>query len=654
MLKLVKVVLDVPINEPFDYTCDTIKAKVGSRVSVSFGRSSRLGVIIDIKGLEDGPKTYKLKKISQLIDETPILSKEILKTCKWAASYYHHPIGQVVFSALSPLHRKDKKCPKKILEIVHKNIEKDLKLNDEQNKIYTDLIKYKEAFRINVIRGVTGSGKTELYVKLAQDSLKDNSQILVMVPEINLIPQTIERFRRYLDIEPIQYHSNLTATQKYKVWEACSRERNIIIIGTRSSVFLPFKKLSLIIIDEEHDGSYKQTEKFKYNARDIGILRGLNFKCPVILGSATPSFETIHNININKYSEYRLEKRFHKAKLPLITIIDSSIDRPDEGISNTLKNSMKKELDKNRKVILFLGRRGFSNTVICSSCKKIVRCPKCDTYLSYHKNVEKLICHKCDFKKDFRQAKKCCENPTLSPLGIGTQRVENKVKKLFPNKNVLRVDSDNIASKKDLDDFVAKANNNKIDIFIGTQMIVKGHDFQDISLVGIINIDGGLYSTDFRGLEKTAQLITQVSGRTGRQSEQGNVLIQTHNPSHNILKIILKDGYEKFSKIGLQQRKNVNLPPYSNIGLVTLNSSNQNFTKSILNEIKEMKRNKSIFIYGPSQSKIPKRNNRYSYQVLIGSNSSKLLSEHISKIKIYLASLNKKIKWHIDIDPLEL
>ena len=561
MPKLVKVVLDIPINEPFDYTCDDIGVKIGLRVLVSFGRSSRLGVIIEIEDLKDGQKSYKLKKIDLLIDKIPILTKEMLKTCKWASSYYHHPIGQVVFSALSPIHRKDKKGPKKILEIVHKNIERKLELNNEQNRIYTDLIKYRETFRINVIRGVTGSGKTELYVKLAQKNLEKNSQILVMVPEINLIPQTIERFRRYLNIEPVQYHSNLTATQKYKVWESSSRERKIIVIGTRSSVFLPFRKLSLVIIDEEHDSSYKQTEMFKYNARDIGILRGRNFNCPVVLGSATPSFETIHNINTNKYNEYRLEKRYHRSKLPLITVIDSSIDHPDEGISNTLKSSMKKELERNRKVILFLGRRGFSNTVICSSCKKIVRCPKCDTYLTYHKNVEKLICHKCDYKQNFERTKKCCDNPILSPLGIGTQRVENKVKKLFPDKNVVRVDSDNITSKKHLDDFIAKANNNEIDIFIGTQMIVKGHDFQDVSLVGIINIDAGLYSTDFRGLEKTAQLITQVSGRTGRQTEQGNVLIQTHNPSHNILKIILKDGYEKFSNIALDQRQNVNLPP---------------------------------------------------------------------------------------------
>ena len=322
MPKLVKVALDIPINGLFDYSCDYIGVKIGSRVSIPFGKSLRLGVIIDIKEFKDKPTAYKLKKINKLIDEIPILSKEVLKTCEWAASYYHHPIGQVVFSALSPLHRKEKKIPKKKFEIEHKKIQHDLILNIEQNKIYENLIKHSETFSVNVIRGVTGSGKTELYAKLAQNNLEKDTQVLVMVPEINLIPQTMERFRRYLDIEPIQYHSNLTATQKYKVWEASSRESKTIVIGTRSSVFLPFKKLNLIIIDEEHDSSYKQTEMFKYNARDIGILRGRNFKCPVILGSATPSFETIYNVKIKKYNEYRLEKRYYKSKLPLISIID--------------------------------------------------------------------------------------------------------------------------------------------------------------------------------------------------------------------------------------------------------------------------------------------------------------------------------------------
>ena len=653
MPDLVKVVFDIPINDSFDYISDDKKVKIGSRVRVSFGNTTRIGVIIDIIAADSKSKTYKIKKIDELIDEVPVLTKEMFKTCKWASSYYHHPIGQVIFSAMTPLHRKQRKEPTSELEIQHNESFEELILNTEQKKIYDSLIEDKKKFKVNVIRGVTGSGKTELYVKLAKKSIEENLQILVMVPEINLIPQTLERFKKYLKIIPLQYHSNLTPTQKHKVWKACSKEEQIIVIGTRSSIFLPFKKLGLIVVDEEHDGSYKQTEMFKYNARDIGILRGHNFKCPVILGSATPSFETVRNIKINKYQEYRLEKRYYKSKLPMITIIDSSIDRPNEGLTNTLIKSMKIELEKNRKVILFLGRRGFSNSVICSNCKTIVKCPKCGTNMTYHKNVEKLICHNCDFKQNIEQVKKCCDNPVLTPLGIGTQRVENKVKQLFPNKTVLRVDSDNITSKKDLEDFIEKANNNKIDIFIGTQMIVKGHDFKDISLVGILNIDAGLYSTDFRGLEKTAQLITQVSGRSGRQTEHGNVLIQTHNPDHSILNTILKEGYEKFSHIALEQRKNVNLPPYSHIGIIVLSSSNMNFSKSVLNKLKEIKRNKSIFIYGPAQSKVPKRNNQYNYQLLIGSNSSKLLSEHISKFEIYLSSLKKKIRWHIDIDPLE-
>jgi primosomal protein N' (replication factor Y) len=388
----------------------------------------------------------------------------------------------------------------------------------------------------------------------------------------------------------------------------------------------------------------------------LGILALLEPKiliAPIVLGSATPSFESLHNINIKKYKQYKLLNRFHKSKMPLITIVDTSVDKPDEGLSKVLKDKMKSELDKNKKIILFIGRRGFSNTVLCSECKTIVKCPKCNTLMTYHKNVERLICHQCEFSQKFDSVKTCCDKPSLVPLGVGTQRVENKVKELFPNKKVLRIDSDNISSKKELKSFIESATNNKIDIFVGTQMIVKGHDFPNISLVGIINIDAGLYSTDFRGLEKTGQLITQVSGRAGRQKSQGNVIIQTNHPKHNLLLKILKEGYEQFSKVALKERESVNLPPYSHIGIINISATSKFKPKSILSEIVKFKKNKSVFVYGPSPAETFKKNNAYSYQIIVGSKSHKLLSEHITRIKLYLASIDSKIKWYIDIDPAQ-
>jgi primosomal protein N' (replication factor Y) len=339
--------------------------------------------------------------------------------------------------------------------------------------------------------------------------------------------------------------------------------------------------------------------------------------------------------------------------MPLITIVDTSVDKPDEGLSKVLKDKMKSELDKNKKIILFIGRRGFSNTVLCSECKTIVKCPKCNTLMTYHKNVERLICHQCEFSQKFDSVKTCCEKPSLVPLGVGTQRVENKVKELFPNKKVLRIDSDNISSKKELKNFIESATNNKIDIFVGTQMIVKGHDFPNISLVGIINIDAGLYSTDFRGLEKTGQLITQVSGRAGRQKSQGNVIIQTNNPKHNLLLKILKEGYEQFSKVALKERESVNLPPYSHIAIINISAMSRFKPKSILSEIVKFKKSKSVFVYGPSPAETFMKNNTYSYQIIVGSKSHRLLSEHITRIKLYLVSIDSKIKWYIDIDPTQ-
>ncbi len=450
MQKLISVALDLPISKLFDYYSNNSNARVGSRVKVPFGASTRIGLIVEINKLETKKDTYKVKSIHELLDEIPILSSELLKTSKWAAAYYHYPIGQVLFNSMSPIHRKGKAEPKKRVKDspVAKPIA--LKLNDEQMKVSNSIYKDKDKYQVNYLRGVTGSGKTEVYTNLAAKILDNDGQILIMVPEINLTPQTVARFQKYLTINPQEYHSNLTPSQKFKVWKACRENKKLIVIGTRSSIFLPFENLKLIVVDEEHDQSYKQNEKFRYNARDISIVRAKNFNCPVILGSATPSFESIHNINIKKYKQYRLLNRYFKSKLPLITIVDTSIDKPDEGISRVLKDKIKLELDKNKKVILFIGRRGFSNTVICSECKTIIKCPKCDVYMTYHKNIDRLICHQCEFNYKFDSLKPCCHNPSLVPLGVGTQRIEDKMKELFPNKKILRVDSDNISSKKDL------------------------------------------------------------------------------------------------------------------------------------------------------------------------------------------------------------
>jgi primosomal protein N' (replication factor Y) len=653
MYKFVSVALDVPVNKLFDYRCTHVNAKVGSRVVVPFGRSIRIGIIVKFFDNVDRKGSYEIKDIQELLDHTPTLSSELLKTSRWASNYYHYPLGQVLFSALTPIKRKNKPEPKSKYE--HSEILKpdSLVLNDEQFKVAKSINKNINKYQVNYIQGVTGSGKTEIYTYLTSSLLEENAQVLILVPEINLTPQTVARFQKYMTTKPIEYHSHLTPTQKFRVCQACREEEKLVVIGTRSAVFLPFKNLKLIVVDEEHDQSYKQNEKFKYNARDISIVRAKNFNCPVILGSATPSFESLHNINIKKYKQYKLLNRFHKSKMPLITIVDTSVDKPDEGLSKTLKDKMKSELGKNKKIILFIGRRGFSNTVLCSECKTIVKCPKCNTIMTYHKNVERLICHQCEFSQNFESVKTCCENPSLVPLGVGTQRLENKVKELFPNKRVLRIDSDNISSKKDLTSFIESATNNKIDIFVGTQMIVKGHDFPNISLVGIINIDAGLYSTDFRGLEKTGQLITQVSGRAGRQKSQGNVIIQTNNPKHSLLLKILKEGYEEFSKVALKERESVNLPPYSHIGIINISAANRFKPKSLLAEIVKFKKNKSVFVYGPSPAETFKKNNTYSYQIIVGSKSHKLLSEHITRIKLYLASIDSKIKWYIDIDPTQ-
>lgn len=653
MSEILCVALDIPINKLFHYYSPDQKVKIGARVLVPFGRSKKIGIVVkkissDVETIE-----YEIKDIIDHLDEDSIISSELLETCIWASAYYHHPIGQVIFNTLTTIHKKNKDRPKKNIEINSYNPQNQLVLNDEQLKIHQSILKESNRHGVHVIRGVTGSGKTETYISLSDKILARAAQVLVLVPEINLTPQTIDRFKKYLPIEPITYHSRLTPTQKFRVWEACKNIKKLIVIGTRSSVFLPFINLGLVVVDEEHDSSYKQTEMFRYNGRDIGILRSKKFKCPIVLGSATPSFETIHNIRTKKYKEYLLRNKFHSAPQPIITIVDTSIEVTTEGISNTLQKQMNEELKKNNKIILFIGRRGFSNTIICSSCKTTVKCKKCDVFLTYHRDIEKLICHQCEYSCKFSQVDNCCKEMELIPLGIGTQRIESRVKELFPDKKILRVDSDSINSKKSLESFYESTRNNKIDIFIGTQMIVKGHDFDKVSLVGIINVDAGLYSTDFRGLERTGQLITQVSGRSGRQKNRGKIVIQSNNPNHKLLQTVLKYGYDRFSNIALTEREMMDLPPYSHIGIIKAYSPKKNNCKDILYKLTRIQKSASVFVYGPSPSFVSKKRGNYYYQILVGSKSSRLLSEHISRIELYLFSMNKKVNWSIDIDPIE-
>jgi len=663
MRNLVTVALNLPIYSSFDYIMpdEHMVIRPGSRVEVPFGNRKLIGIILNSKKMSYVIKEvkYKLKNISKVIDDVPILPNEIIKLCLWCADYYQFPVGQVIFSSLPPKLRKGKDINSTETNIVkNKSNSSKFNLNKEQISAFKKIKSKIGSFSPFLLEGVTGSGKTELYVKISEFITEKKGQVLIIVPEINLTPQTLNRFEKYLNCKIDSYHSSLSDQSKLKTWRECSHGNIDIVIGTRSSIFIPFKNLQLIIIDEEHDLSLKQSEKFRYHARDVALIRSKNNNIPIIMGSATPSFESLYNCSVGKYTHLALKSRYFKTKLPSVTVVDLNKDSPDEGFSSELIRSIQKELDKKKQIILYIGRRGFSHTLLCTKCGWTSKCLRCDAHMTYHLNENKLWCHHCGFqtKIDIKKPCGCSDDCEIIPLGQGTERVEAKIKKLFPNAKVMRIDSDVINNTAKLNDFIDKTKNNELDILIGTQMLVKGHDFPGVTLVGIMDIDAGLYSLDFRGLEKIAQLIVQVSGRSGRHSSEGKVLIQTRKPKHPLIIELLKNGYNSFSNKALLERKSASLPPFSYISLFRVSALNKKDSVNFLSKVKgNFLNSKNVKILGPSPAPITKKNNRYFYQLLLSSSSRKFLLQKSYEIREYI--INKKkgnIRWSLDIDPLDL
>ncbi len=663
MDQVIDVAVNYPLYQTFKYSVPSKlgKAIIGKRVLVPFGKKTVIGVVVKKeKHIKKDEINYVLKPIIDVIDDNPVMNLEVIKICSWASEYYEYPLGQVIFGALPSQLKKGVAIENiKVFENQHKELKTDkleINLNDEQNSIFKKIIQDTDSFSTSLIHGVTGSGKTEVYIKLAKEILRKKKQVLIIVPEINLTPQTITRFEMYINENIQSYHSGHTLKEKMTTWLGVKNKKLDIIIGTRSSIFLPFRSLGLIIIDEEHDSSLKQQEKLRYHARDLSIIRAKNLNIPIIIGSATPSFESLYNTRLKKSKKYNLTKRYYKTDLPNITLVDLTKDLPEDGISKLLKGEISKNLKNKKQTLLFIGRRGFSHALTCLECRWISKCKVCESFMTYHKNQKLLKCHHCGNSRSISINPGKCEKCNLVPVGFGTQRIEDKIKGLFPDAKVARIDSDAISNLRKLRDFINRAKNNEVDILIGTQMIVKGHDFPNVSLVGIIDVDSGLFNLDFRGLERTAQLITQVAGRSGRKNEKGHVIIQTRSPEHPLLDVLLSKGYEDFAFESLNDRKKANLPPYTRLCLLRMLSSKKITAFKFLDEIKySFSAQKSIFFLGPAEAPISKINNMYVHQLVIGSKNRVVLKKITQKIRQYI--IQKKpynIKWSIDVDPIDL
>ncbi len=536
------------------------------------------------------------------------------------------------------------------------------RLTDEQQTAVDSVVASFGQYRSFVLHGITGSGKTEVYLQIAQQCLKGGQQVMVLIPEIALTPQLLERFRSRLGEGVTVIHSDLSGRERYTSWWRARTGAASVIIGTRSAVFTPMKRPGLIIIDEEHDHSYKQQDGFRYHARDLAIKRASMENIPILLGSATPSMESIHNVETGKHRLLKLSRRAGSAKLPEIEWIDLQKHPQNDGLTPQLLEAVRTEINNGYQVILYINRRGFAAVAGCARCDWKARCDRCDAWLTFHQTTNTLRCHHCG--RIARPESRCPEcDHSLFYHGAGTQRLEEVLKRQLPDARIVRFDSDEITSRSRLEKILSEIRQGNMDIIVGTQLISKGHDFPRVTLVGIAAPDQGLYSTDFRAPEYLFQQLVQVAGRAGRDQLPGKVIIQTAHPENPYLKLALGHDYSGFHQLCLQQREAAGFPPFGFIALWRAESARPGAAIQFLQDIRQIgwdirenRRHREVEIMDPVSSPMEKLAGRYRAQLLVKSHRRKPLHDLLSLWlrEIETSAQTRKVRWSLDVDPTEM
>ncbi len=530
------------------------------------------------------------------------------------------------------------------------------KLNAQQQSIIDAIQSQAKAYQAHLIHGITGSGKTEVYITLAQQLLAAGKQVLVLVPEISLTPQLTERFRSRLGVPTAALHSGLNDSQRLCAWSSAANNMAQLVIGTRSAVFTPMPQLGLIIIDEEHDGSYKQQDGFRYNARDLALVRAQQAGVPVILGSATPSLESLFNCYNGRYQLHTLDQRARTSQSPRLELVDLRNQKLQESLSPKLITAIDRHLQNDGQVLLFLNRRGFSPLLMCHECGWTTSCKRCDAHMTYHKSRQLLRCHHCGAEAPVPQACSECNSSELITIGAGTERIEQFLNSRYPETCIERIDRDTTRRKGSLHDKLEQARSGRAKILVGTQMLAKGHDFPNVTLVGVLDTDQGLYSADFRAAEHLAQLITQVAGRAGRAHKPGEVLIQTHHPDHPLLQTLLHRGYDGFAHAALTEREQAGFPPYRHLALLRCEAIKPEQGTAFMASARELlPADDAIEIFGPIPAPMEKRAGRYRMQLILQSTQRKALHHTLQPWTQSLGTLKtgNKVRWSLDVDPYD-
>ncbi|WP_116368007.1 primosomal protein N' [Parahaliea mediterranea] len=533
-----------------------------------------------------------------------------------------------------------------------------LTLNEDQAAALGNIAKSGHGFACHLLEGVTGSGKTEVYLQLIAQCLQRARQALVLVPEIGLGPQTLARFAARFDAEIVVLHSGLAEGQRYRDWEAAAAGRAQIVIGTRSAIFTPLARLGLVVVDEEHDASYKQQDGFRYSARDLAVKRAQLADCPVVLGSATPSLESLHNALEGRYQHHRLPRRAGSAQLPALQALDVRHLPLEASLSEPLAARIEATLGSGQQVLLFLNRRGFAPSLQCHDCGWVAECNACDARLTVHLRQRRLRCHHCEASRPLPRACPECHSHQLLTSGVGTEQAEAHLRERFARWPVHRVDSDSMSNKGAMQTLSEEVNRGQPCILLGTQMLTKGHHFPGVTLVAVLDADGLLFSADFRGEERMAQLLTQVAGRAGRADNPGTVILQTHHPDHPALQSLLQLSYAEQARQLLQQRRELGLPPSGHLLMLRTDATNAEAGEQFLATLRQAFERAPVAqcqLIGPLPSPMPRRQGRYRSQLLVLAQVRPAARAAACRLVSLAEGLprNSGLNWSIDVDPSE-
>lgn len=674
---ILTIALDTPLDTCFDYRWQPDKPEApiprpGQLALVSFGKREVVGLITAIRDSTEVPAD-KLKDVIAVHSELPPLSADWVQLCRFAADYYHRPLGEVAIPALPKSLRTTKttaleRALKKVAKLAdanHPEAGTAPALNAQQQQA-VDTIAQTQGFVPTLLYGITGSGKTEVYLQAAQRILASGAssepgQILILVPEINLTPQLGANIQARFPQWPVAFlHSGLAEGERLRHWLAAHLGYARIVLGTRLAILSSMPHLKLIVVDEEHDPSYKQQEGLRYSARDLAVWRARQLDIPIVLGSATPSLESWQHVQTRRYRKLELKERaVQQAVLPKIGLVDVERDKPSGGITAALMRALKLRLERGEQSLLFLNRRGYAPVIACDACGWISNCIRCTAFMVVHKLDRLLRCHHCGLEQRIPRACPTCGNIDLQPLGRGTQRIEENLQTLFPDARILRIDADSTRLKGSAQTAFDAVHRGEVDILIGTQMVAKGHDFPHLTLVGALNPDTALFSQDYRASERLFAQLMQVAGRAGRRAQRAEgssseVLIQTRYPQHPLYAALLAHDYESFAANLLEERQQAGLPPFMYQALLRAEARELAAALAFLQQMSECVDHAGIIMNDPIPMTLTRVANVERAQLLIESESRPALQAFLTGWLVALRACKTRVKWTLEIDPADI